>query len=109
MTDRRLGEDSHFTMSDESYRLVSRRRAQVVTGLIKHWTDVEQKYTKRSYNWKPREVMMTILSLLVAPEVVVTTISGATSNDKFGIMTTLNFSVQWKQISYRIWVPQYSV
>ena len=41
MTDRRLGEDSHFTMSDESYRLASRRRAQVVTGLIKHWTDVE--------------------------------------------------------------------
>ena len=32
-----------------------------------------------------------VLSSLVAPEVVVTTTSGATSDDKVGIMTTLDF------------------
>ena len=38
--------------------------------------------------------MMTTLSSLVAPEVVVLTTYGATSNDKVGIMMTL-FSVHY--------------
>ena len=41
---------------------------------------------------KPRVTMMPTLSSLVAPEVVITT-SGATSDDKVGIITTLAFSI----------------
>ena len=42
-------------------------------------------------HWKARVVMMPTLSSLVAPEVVVMTTSGATSDDKVGIMTTPGF------------------
>ena len=44
-----------------------------------------------TFDWNPRIVMMLILSSLVAWEVVITTTSGATSNNKVGIMTTLCF------------------
>ena len=43
--------------------------------------------------WNLVTVTMLTLSSLVAPEVVVTTTSGATSDDKVSIMTTLSF--QW--------------
>ena len=43
------------------------------------------------HSWKPRFVMMTTLSSLVASEVAVTTTSDATSHDNVGVMTILNF------------------
>ena len=42
-------------------------------------------------HWKSRVVMMPTLSLLLAPHVVITTSYDATSGDKVGIMTNLDF------------------
>ena len=44
-------------------------------------------------HWKVRVIMMPTLSSLVAPQVVIMTTCGATSDDKVGIMTTHGFSV----------------
>ena len=42
--------------------------------------------------WKPRVIMLpSLLSLLVAPEVVITTTSGDTSDNNLGIMTIFGF------------------
>ena len=49
-------------------------------------------------HWNLSVIMMPTLSSLVAPEVVITTTSGATSDDKVGIMTTLRFL--WNQLQY---------
>ena len=46
-------------------------------------------------NWKPRVVMMPTLSFMVAPQVVVITTCGATSDDKVVIMTILNCLVSY--------------
>ena len=43
------------------------------------------------WHWKPRIIMMPTLSSLVALEVVIMTTSSSTSDDKFGIMKSLNF------------------
>ena len=44
-------------------------------------------------HWKPEVVKMPSLSVLVAPEVVVTTTYSVTSDDKVGIMTNPGFHV----------------
>ena len=81
----------------------------VVTWMIYYWYSWTEAYQSikvimKCYNqnlwfpehsseahmyWKSRDIMMPTLSLLVAPEDVVMTTSGATSDDKVGIMTTL--------------------
>ena len=45
----------------------------------------------RKEHWKPRVAMMRTLSLLEAPQAVMTTTCGILSDDKFRIMTTLGF------------------
>ena len=44
-------------------------------------------------HWKQRVVMMPILPLLAAPQIVIMTICGATSNGIVGVMTISVFSV----------------
>ena len=56
----------------------------------------------RSGQWKQRVSMMPTLSSLAAAEVVVTTISGVTFDDKVDIMTTLGFQGYSLSVSMKL-------
>ena len=62
------------------------------------WVALTHPYPVLSYvgesPWKPKIVIMPILSPKAALEAVTTTTSGATSDDKLGIITILGF--QWR-------------
>ena len=65
-----------------------------MTGFIVKHRDAQMQHNRTD---KPRVAMMPTLPSLVAPQVVIMTTCGATSDGKVGIMTIVNFPV-W---SYR--------
>ena len=76
----------------EAGDLRRRRTHYDVTLMI---TDLVLNMLETCQCWKMRVVMMSTLSILVAPRVVVMTTCGATSDDEVGIMTNLCFQWLW--------------
>ena len=72
--------------------------APVITWTKMSFGVTKQRWVKTKHqHWKPRVVIMRTLSSLVTPEVVVMTTWSVTIDDKFRIMTILNF--QWNCLS----------
>ena len=67
------------------------------------------RHVHRYCHWKAKVVMKPTLSSLVAPDVVVTTTSGTTIDDKVGTMATLNSSMTIRYIAPKSQPPNWPV
>ena len=93
--------------------------ASVVSGSTRTDDEPREQVSVWYVQRKPRVVMMTTLSSLVAPEGVVKTTSGATGEDKVGIVMSLQPPVSRVKTKLAAWlisvfsvsmiVPQYSI
>ena len=73
-----------YSLGTRDLRTPKAQSKSTITSLYILWDITEMSL-------KPGVVMMPTLSSLAAPEVVVTTTSGAASDGKIGIMTTISF------------------